>query len=63
MLCATVEDEPRFKDLIGQWIVEGSVPELPEFVGETRKKKPRGRSKLRRGGGRVKKGVCIAHPF
>ena len=43
MLCATVEDEPRFRDLIGQWIVEGSVPEFPEFVGETR------RDRVRRG--------------
>ena len=37
MLCATVEEELRFKDLIDQWIVEGSVPKFPEFVGETRK--------------------------
>ena len=39
MLCATVEDEPRFRDLIGQWIAEGSVPEFPVFVGESEKKR------------------------
>ena len=39
VLCATVEDEPRFRDLIGQWIAEGSVPEFPAFVGESEKKR------------------------
>ena len=39
MLCATVEDKPRFRDLIGQWIAEGSVPEFPAFVGESEKKR------------------------
>ena len=39
VLCATVEDEPRFRDLIGQWISEGSVPEFPAFVGESKKKR------------------------
>ena len=39
VLCATVEDEPRFRDLIGQWIAERSVPEFPAFVGESEKKK------------------------
>ena len=39
MLCATVKDEPRFRDLIGQWISEGSVPEFPVFVGESEKKR------------------------
>ena len=45
VLCATVEDEPRFRDLICQWIAEGSVPEFPAFVGESEKKK---RSRKRR---------------
>ena len=45
VLCATVEDEPRFRDLIGQWIEEGSVPKFPAFVGESEKKK---RSRKRR---------------
>ena len=39
VLCATIEDEPRFRDLIGQWIAEGSVPEFPAFVGESEKKR------------------------
>lgn len=39
VLCATVEDEPRFRDLIGQWISEGSLPEFPAFVGESEKKR------------------------
>ena len=39
VLCATVEDEPRFRDLIGQWISEGLVPEFPAFVGESEKKR------------------------
>ena len=39
VLCATVEDEPRFKDLIGQWIAEGSVPEFPAFVSESEKRR------------------------
>ena len=39
VLCGTVEDEPQFRDLIGQWIAEGSVPEFPAFVGESEKKR------------------------
>ena len=39
MLCATVENEPRFRDLIGQWIAEWSVPEFPAFIGESERKK------------------------
>ena len=30
---------PQFRDLIGQWISERSVPEFPAFVGESEKKR------------------------
>ena len=33
VLCATVEDEPRFRDLIGQWIVEGSSTQVSSICG------------------------------
>lgn len=39
VLCGTVEDEPQFRDLIVQWIAEGSVPEFLVFVGESEKKR------------------------
>ena len=39
VLCATIEDEPRFRELIEGWIKEGSVPEFPAFVGETKSKR------------------------
>ena len=39
MLCATIEDEPRFRELINGWIEEGSVPAFPTFVGETKAKR------------------------
>ena len=39
MLCATIEDEPRFRELINGWIEEGSVPVFPAFVRETKAKR------------------------
>jgi len=39
VLCTTIDDEPRFRDLIGQWIAEGSVPKFPAFVGESEEKR------------------------
>lgn len=39
MLCTTIDDEPRFRDLIGQWIAEGSVPKFPAFVDESEEKR------------------------
>ena len=36
VLCATIDDEPRFRELIEGWIGEGSVPAFPAFVGETK---------------------------
>ena len=41
VLCASAEDEPRFRELVDQWIAEESVPAFPAFVGETEKQKKR----------------------
>ena len=43
-MCATIDDEPRFRGMIAEWIAEGSVPSYPAFVGESvRKQKKRKR--------------------
>ena len=39
VLCATIDDEPRFRELIEGWIEEGSVPAFPSFVGEKKSKR------------------------
>ncbi len=39
MLCASQEDEPRYRELIEEWISKEEVPPFPAFVGETRAKK------------------------
>lgn len=45
VLCAVIEDEPRFRGLIAQWIAEGSVPSYPLFVDETDKKRKKRKRK------------------
>ena len=39
MLCATIEDEPRFRELIEGWIAEGSVPGFEKFTKESKAKR------------------------
>ena len=39
VLCATIDDEPRFRELIEGWIDEGSVPAFPAFVSEKKSKR------------------------
>ena len=39
VLCATIDDEPRFRGLIEDWIEEGSVPAFPSFVSEKKSKR------------------------
>ena len=39
VLCATIDDEPRFREMIDDWIEEGSVPAFPSFVGEKKSKR------------------------
>ncbi len=39
VLCADVEDEPRFRGMIAEWIAEGSVPPYRAFTHETERKK------------------------
>ena len=39
VLCATIDDEPRFRELIEGWIEEGSVPAFPSFVSEKKSKR------------------------
>ena len=38
-MCATLDDESRFRELIEGWIKEGEVPPFPAFVRETKAKK------------------------
>ena len=45
VLCATCEDEPRFRQMITDWIDSKEVPSFPAFVSETKSKK---RSRERR---------------
>ena len=33
VLCARIEDEPRFRAMIDSWIQDGSVPEFPAYSG------------------------------
>ncbi len=35
MLCASYEDEPRFRELIEEWIAKEEVPSFPAFSGES----------------------------
>lgn len=39
ILCSTIDDEPRFHDLITGWIKSKEVPKFPAFEGETTKKR------------------------
>ena len=39
VLCCTFEDEPRFHDIIKQWIKDGSVPQFKFVATETKKKR------------------------
>ena len=34
IMCSTIDDEPRFRVLIQQWIAEGTVPDFPAFTQE-----------------------------
>jgi hypothetical protein len=39
VLCATIDDESRFRELIEGWIEEGSVPAFPSFISEKKSKR------------------------
>ena len=39
ILCSTIDDEPRFHDLIKGWIKSAEVPNFPAFKKETAKKR------------------------
>ena len=39
VMCATLEDEPRFREKIQAWVDEEVVPQFPAFVKETKAKK------------------------
>lgn len=39
VLCATVDDEPRFRKQIELWIAKHEVPSFPAFMGETQAKR------------------------
>ena len=39
VLCATIDDESRFRELIEGWIDEGSVPAFPSFISEKKSKR------------------------
>ena len=39
VLCSTIDDEPRFHDVINDWIKSAEVPSFPAFKKETTKKR------------------------
>lgn len=39
VLCSTIDDEPRFHDLIKDWIKSAEVPSFPAFQKETTKRR------------------------
>ena len=39
MLCASLDDEPRFREIISKWIAEKEVPSFPAFVKESESKR------------------------
>ena len=39
VLVCTVDDEPRFRTIIDDWITEGKVDDYPAYSAETNKKK------------------------
>jgi len=39
VLCSTIDDEPRFHDMIAGWIKSKEVPKFPAFEAETSKKR------------------------
>ena len=47
-MCASIEDESRFREMIEGWIHEGDVPPFPAFVKETKARK-RARAKKWKG--------------
>ena len=46
VLCATIEDEERFREIIEQLIVKEDLPKFPAFVNEGKKKKKARRQKV-----------------
>lgn len=39
MLCASFEDEPRFRAMIEEWVAREEVPSFPAFAGECEQKR------------------------
>lgn len=47
VLCATCEDEPRFREMVERWIADEEVPSFPAFVSETEDNKKSRKRKYR----------------
>lgn len=45
VMCASIDDEPRFRDLLTKLIEEESLPALPAFVKESKQKRKRRRKR------------------
>ena len=43
VLCASIDDEPRFIELLSELIEEGALPSFPAFVKEGKQKRKRRR--------------------
>ena len=43
VLCASIDDEPRFTELLTRLIEEGALPSYPAFVKESQQKRKRRR--------------------
>lgn len=47
VLCASYDDEPRFRDMIEEWIAKEEVPPFPAFVRETERERKSRKRKYR----------------
>lgn len=45
VICATVDDEPRFTEILVGWIKEGKVPDFEKFSHETKENKKKRKAK------------------
>ena len=70
MLCTTIDDEPRFIELLTTLIKEGTLPSYPAFVKESGQKRKRRRKRYEQEAKEAEEmgkregldgGKCIAH--
>ena len=55
VLCSSVEDEPRYDELLRAWIAEGVLPDFPNFSKENVRKKRKRKKMYEREASEAKK--------